>query len=262
MKVQRVAASRGAAWINDSIGLLKSGGRSVWLPAFLVGLLSALPYLGALLGLVMTAFYAGLVLCFDKPNAGHTIFSGFREGRFKRLLPLIALNIALGIVALLAMWHSISPLLATILSGYSPSEAEINALLWLLGKHMLWLVPLGIFLSWITQFAIPLISLGNRGGGEALSTALSAVIANLPALLINFILLLLVVIVACIVLVIPLTLISALLISKPMLSTLLAIPLTALLTAVILALMCGNMLFAYRDVFGQDGTNPGSELLF
>ena len=36
MDIQRVSAGRGAAWINQSIGLLKSGGKAIWLPALVV----------------------------------------------------------------------------------------------------------------------------------------------------------------------------------------------------------------------------------
>ena len=254
MEIKKVSAGRGAAWVNESIGLLKSGGKSIWLPALLVGILSALPYLGAVLGLVMIAFYAGLVLCFDKPDAGHTAFSGFKDGRFMRLLPVIALNIGLAIIALMALWPIMQPLVEAAMAGTEPDQAEVLAMLTGLAKHMLWLVPVGIIVSWITQFAVPLVSLGERAGGDAVSTALSAVVANLPALLVNLICLVLVVIVACIVLVIPLALVGALFASSPMLTTLLSIPLTALLTAVMLVLMCGNMLYAYRDVFGQDAT--------
>ena len=252
MEIKKVSAGRGAAWVNDSIGLLKSGGKDIWVPSILVGILSSLPFLGAVLGLVMIVFYAGLVLCFDKPGAGHSAFSGFKDGRFARLLPLIALNIGLAILALVAMWPSLKILFDAALSGVTPSEAEALAMLSGLAKHLLWLLPLGLLLSWITQFAVPLVSLGNRSGGEAIGTALSAIGSNLPALLVNLICLVLVVLVAGVVLMIPLMLVGALFSGSETLSTLFSIPLTALLTAVMLVLMCGNMLFAYRDVFGQD----------
>lgn len=252
MEVKKVSAGRGAAWVNESIGLLKSGGKEIWVPAFLVGILSALPYLGALLGLVMIAFYAGLVLCFDRPGAGHTAFSGFKDGRFMRLLPLIALNIGLAIIAMVALWPIMQPLVEAAMTGTEPSQDEALTMLTGLAKHMLWLVPVGVFVSWITQFAVPLVSLGERAGGDAISAALSAVMTNLSALVVNLVCLVLVVIVACIVLLIPLMLVGALFASSPMLTTLFSIPLTAVLTAVMLVLMCGNMLYAYRDVFGQD----------
>jgi hypothetical protein len=36
MLINKVSAGRGAAWINESIGLLKTGGMAIWLPDFWV----------------------------------------------------------------------------------------------------------------------------------------------------------------------------------------------------------------------------------
>ena len=129
MTIQKVSAGRGAAWVNESIGLLKSGGKAIWVPALLVGILSSLPYLGAVLGLVMIIFYAGLVLCFDKPNGGYTAFSGFSDGGFLRLLPLIALNIGLAILAILVLWPSMAPAIEAAMNGSTPSEDEVLMML-------------------------------------------------------------------------------------------------------------------------------------
>lgn len=264
MTIQKVSAGRGAAWVNESIGLLKTGGKAIWVPALLVGILSSLPYLGAVLGLVMIIFYAGLVLCFDKPNGGFTIFSGFTDGAFIRLLPLIALNIGLAVIALLALWPSMAPAIEAAMNGTSPSEDEVLTMLSSLAKHLLWLIPIGIFLSWITQFAVPLASLKKTSGSESIGLALRAIAANIPALIVNFLCLMVVIIVTGVILMIPIALIGAAFASSPMLSNLLVIPLTALLSAVIIALMCGNMLYAYRDVFGQTESAPepaNSELM-
>ena len=91
----------------------------------------------------------------------------------------------------------------------TPGEDEALAMLSSLAKHMLWLIPLGIFLSWITQFAVPLASLKRVSGGEAIALALRAIGANIPALIINFLCLMAVVILTGIVLMIPITLVSA-----------------------------------------------------
>ncbi len=252
MRIQKVSAGRGAAWINESIGLLKSGGKAIWLPALLVGILSSLPVIGAALGLLMIFFYAGLVLCFDKPNAGFTVFSGFGDGGFARLLPLIALNIALAIVAVWAIWPSMKPVFDAAISGVEPSTEDAMAMATGLAKHLLWLIPVGIFLSWITQFAVPLASLRKISGGESIKLALSAVSTNIPAMIVNFICLMAIVFLVGIVLMIPIALVGAAFAGNQMLSTLLVIPLTALLTAILIALISGNMLYAYRDVFEQE----------
>jgi hypothetical protein len=48
-----------------------------------------------------------------------------------------------------------------------------------------------------------------------------------------------------------LALVSAATAASPMLAKLAVIPITTVMTAVMLALLSGNMLFAYRDVFGE-----------
>lgn len=271
MRIQKVSAGRGAAWINESIELLKSGGKAIWVPALLVGILNYLPnfltsqigvqvYLGfpsdiwiqALFGVLMIIFYAGLVLCFDKPNGGYTVFSGFSDGGFARLLPVIALNIALAIIAIWAIWPSMKPVFDAAMSGMEPSTEDAMAMVTGLAKHLLWLIPIGIFLSWITQFAVPLASLRKISGGESIKLALSAISANIPALIVNFFCLMAIVILVCIVLMIPIVLVEAAFAGNQILSSLMVIPLTALLTAIVIALVSGNMLFAYRDVFKQE----------
>ena len=258
MRIQKVSAGRGAAWVNESIGLLKSGGKEVWVPALLVGVLSSLPYLGTVLGLIMILFYAGLVLCFDKPDGGHTVFSGFSDGGFGRLLPLIALNIGLAALAMLVLWPSMQPVLEAAMNDQTPGKAETLVMVEALSKHLPWLIPVGIFVSWITQFAVPLASLKRFSGTEAIPLALRAIGANIPALIINFLCLMVIVIVVGIVLMIPITLVNTLFAGSPMLAGLLSLPLTAALSAVIIALMCGNMLYAYREVFDEPGTGADS----
>jgi hypothetical protein len=54
-----------------------------------------------------------------------------------------------------------------------------------------------------------------------------------------------------IVFIIPLALVSAATASSPLLTNIAVIPITTVMTAVMLALVSGNMLFAYRDVFGE-----------
>jgi uncharacterized membrane protein len=144
------------------------------------------------------------------------------------------------------------PVLDAAMSGAEPSTEDAMAMVTGLAKHLLWLIPIGIFLSWITQFAVPLASLRKISGGESIKLALSAISANIPALIVNFFCLMAIVFLVCIVLMIPIALVGAAFAGNPMLKGLFEIPLMALLTAIIIALMSGNMLFAYRDVFEQE----------
>ncbi len=185
MDIQRVSAGRGAAWINQSFGLLKNGGKAVWLPALVVGVLASMPLVGAAFGILIVFFYGGLVLCFDRPNAGFDAFSGFRDGGFGRLAPVLLLNLALAALALAALWPVLQPILQAAGEGREATPEEALAFLSGLAGPLLWLIPLSILVHWISQFAVPLATLKRLSGGEALSQALKAVFANLPALLVN-----------------------------------------------------------------------------
>lgn len=263
MLINKVSAGRGAAWINESIELLKTGGMAIWLPALLVGFLGSLPYLGGLLGVLIIFFYGSLVLIFNKPNGHHNAFSGFTEGRFARLFPLLALNILFGVIALLALWPMLQPIYEAALQGTKLSEQQAIGFMLNFGKQLLWLIPVSIFISWITQFAVPLVSIAGLTGGEAIRQALIAIKNNWSALLVNFICGVLVVIIISIIIMLPMMLISAALASSPLIMNIAIMPFTTVLTAVMVALMSGNMLFAYRDVFGETEvtTTKDSEFL-
>lgn len=265
MDIQRVSAGRGAAWINQSVGLLKSGGKAVWLPALVVGVLASLPLVGIMVGVaLMMFFYGGLILCFNRPNAGFNAFSGFRDGGFARLLPVMLLNVAFLVIVLIVMLPSLQPIMQAANEGREPTPEEAIYLLGNLAKNLVWLIPINILVHWISQFAVPLATLKRLPGGEALSLAIKAVFSNLPALLVNLLCLMIVLSVIAVIAMIPMMVLGALFAGNQLMANLVVLPVSALLATVILVLMGSNMLFAYRDVFGADapaGDAPVSELM-
>lgn len=256
MDIQRVSAGRGAAWINQSFGLLKSGGKAVWLPALVVGVLASMPLVGVVFGILIVFFYGGLVLCFDRPNAGFDAFSGFRDGGFRRLAPVLLLNLALAALALAALWPVLQPILQAAGEGREATPEEAMALLGGLAVPMLWLIPLSIGVHWISQFAVPLASLRRLPGGQALALALKAVLANLPAMLLNLLCLAIAAGVISMIALIPMTVLGLLFAGNQVLANLAVLPVAAVLSTVLMVLMGGNMLFAYRDVFGETAETP------
>ncbi len=258
MLINKVSAGRGAAWINESIGLLKTGGMAIWLPALVVGFLGSLPYVGALLGFAIIFMYGGLVLTFSQPNGQYNAFSGFKDGRFARLLPILALNIVFAALALIAIWPIAQPIYEAGMQGTKLSEEQALQFASGFGKLLLWLAPASIVISWITQFAVPLATLNVMTGGQAILHSLSAIKRNWSALLVNFICIVVVVIIVSIIFMLPMMLISAALASSPLIMNIAIIPFTTALTAVMVALMSGNMLYSYRDVFGEPDT-PASK---
>lgn len=263
MLINKVSAGRGAAWINESIGLLKTGGKGIWVPALIVGILGSLPYLGALLGVLIIFFYASLVLCFSQSDGRYNAFSGFKDGRLARLMPILLLNIALAALAIAAMWPSLQLIIDAGMQGTKLSEEQAIEFMMNFGKQLLWLIPVSIFINWITQFAVPLAVFNDISGSKAMTQSLGAIKTNWPALIVNFVCFFIVVIVCSIAIMLPMMLISTMLASNPLLMNIAIMPFTTLLTAVMVALMSGNMLFSYRDVFGGAESKPtdNSELL-
>ena len=264
MDIQRVSAGRGAAWINQSFGLLKSGGKAVWLPALVVGVLASMPLVGVVFGILIVFFYGGLVLCFDRPNAGFDAFSGFRDGGFRRLAPVLLMNLALAALALAALWPALQPILQAAEQGREATPEEAMAFLGGLAVPLLWLIPLSIGVHWISQFAVPLASLKRLPGGQALALALKAVLANLPAMLLNLLCLAIAAGVISMIALIPMMVLGLLFAGNQVLANLAVLPVAAVLSTVLMVLMGGNMLFAYRDVFGADAPAsdaPVSELM-
>jgi len=251
MALNKVSAGRGAAWINDSIASLKTGGKAIWVPALLVGLLGSLPYVSALQGVFILFFYGSLVLCISEPGGRFNVLSGFQNGNFSRLIPVMLLNIVFAVLVVAVLWPTLKVAVEAAMNGTSVSDAQAVALAKGVLRHFVWLLPVGILMHWTTQFAVPLATIGGLAGTQAISQALNAAFSNIPAMLVNLLCLFIAMLLVVIVFIIPLALIGAATAGSPMLAKIAVIPVTTVMTAVMLALVSGNMLFAYRDVFGS-----------
>lgn len=251
MTMRKVTAGRGAAWINESIATLKHGGSTFWIPALIIGLLGAIPYLGAVQGLFILFFYASLILCINNPQQNNNAFSGFQNGNFNRILPILLLNIAFACIVILATLPQLKVVAEVTISGQELSEEQALQFLKDVFKHMTWMLPLGILLHWVSLLALPLASIGQQPGGNAIKQALQATFSNLPALIVNFICLVIVSICIIFICMIPFGIISIIFNSSPMLTNIASIPFATIMTTLIIGLMSANMFHAYRDIFGD-----------
>lgn len=251
MPINKVSAGRGAAWINESIAALKTGGKSIWAPALLIGFLGSIPYLSMLQGALILFFYGSLVLCISRPDGQFSAFSGFQNGNFNRLVPVMLLNIALAVLIIAVLWPTLKVAVDAAMQGTEVPQAQAVAMAQAVFKHFVWLLPIGILVHWLTQFAVPSATVGGLSGSDAIRQALNAVMANIPALLVNLFCLFIVMVLVVVVFMIPLALVSAATAGNATLTTIAVMPITTVMTAVMLALLSGNMLFAYRDVFDQ-----------
>ena len=251
MAINKVSAGRGAAWINESIASLKTGGKGIWVPALLIGLFGSMPYLSMMQGVLILFFYGSLVLCIAKPDGQFNVLSGFQNGNFGRLVPVMLLNIAFAVLVIAVLWPTLKVAVEAAMNGTTVPDAQAVEMAKGVLRHFVWLLPAGILMHWTTQFAVPLATVGGLAGTQAISQALHAAFSNLPAMLVNLLCLFITMLLVIIVFIIPLALVSAATASSPLLTNIAVIPITTVMTAVMLALVSGNMLFAYRDVFGE-----------
>lgn len=263
MTMRKVTASRGAAWINESISSLKNIGMPFWSQALIIGFLGSVPYLSMLQGVLVLFFYGSLVLCLNNSNGKNNAFSGFKNGNFIRLLPILILNMVAAVIVIAALWSELKLAVEVSMQGQQLSNDQAVAMVLAILKHILWMIPMLILLSWVSQLAVPLATIGEQPGVASLKIATQAVFSNLPAMIVNLICLFLALVVISIICIIPIALISATLASNQMLMQIIIIPFTTVMTAILIALLSANMLFAYRDIFGETeaGITKDSEFL-
>ena len=263
MLINKVSAGRGAAWVNESIIALKMGGKAIWIPALIIGLLGSIPFISAIQGVLMLFFYGSLVLCLNNPSQHNNLFAGFQNGNFNRILPILILNIAFAGLIIIALLPEIKALINLSMQGQSLNEVQALEFIKGVLKHMAWILPLGILLHWITLFAIPLASVAEQSGTNAIMLALQATFRNLPAMIVNLLCLIMLSILIIFMCIIPIGIFSLVFASTPQLLNVVSIPFTAVMTAIIIALMSANMLHAYRDIFGavEVATTKDSEFL-
>ncbi len=263
MTMRKVTAGRGAAWINESIGSLKNIGMVFWSQALIIGLLGSIPFLGMLQGVLALFFYGSLILCLSNSKGQYNAFSGFQNGNFFRILPILLLNIAASVIVVITLWPELKLAIDSSMNGQQLSNEQALAIVLAVFKHMLWMVPMLILLHWVSSLAIPLATIGEQHGMDAIKQATKAVFSNLPAMIVNLICLILVMVIVSIICIIPISIIGAALASNQTLMQIVLIPFTTVLAAVLLAMMSANMLFAYRDIFGasEENTTNDSEVL-
>lgn len=265
MAIQKLDAGRGAAWVSDGIAAVRSNSAPYLLACLLIGLISSLPLIGLIFGLLMPVFYGGLqsLLHRQAQGGGATVgqaFDGFQQdGAFARLLPIVLANLAFAVVMLVIIAVTVGVAVFQLIKSGQSQQPDVHLLLALLPKLALLLlivVPLGIFFGWVMMLAIPRAMLDQVPGMTAMSESVEAIFANLPAFLVNLICLFLVMFVFILVLMIPMTVVGLLQQRSPFLGFFLQIPVMAVFTGVTLAFYNAVMYRAWREIFASAGTAP------
>lgn len=279
--IRKLPASAGAEWLLGGFTLVRQAPVALCTLGALWGLFGsmvvmlglAVPPLAMLLQLLLSlagpVLFAGLVCAVREVAQGRDVspahlWQGVREGRVPALLatilPQAVAGLALGILLLtlvgtdqLQQLVSVSnELTALQQSGAQPTPEQIEALLAGLpvGGILLWLL-LGVLAAAavsITLFlAVPRIVFDRRGGLAAMVDSLRAGLANLPALIVFFLL----TCVALFAVYFVLMVLGA--IMEGVLGTLPALLVTQLLLmAAVMPLLAGAVYTAWVQVFGSD----------
>ena len=175
---------------------------------------------------------------------------------------ILALNLALGLLAVVALAATIGPALMAIVQqsgGRNPDPQQLLPLFPQMARTLLLLLPLGVVVGWITMLAVPRAMLDGVSGARAIADALAAMLANLGALTVNLLCLLVAMLVLMAVLMLPLLLVEALNAQHPFLGMLVQIPLTAVLTGAVYGLYTSIMYQAWREIFAADTPPPAPD---
>lgn len=269
MSVRKIAAARGAAWITEGLAIFKDNPKPYLSVCLLMGLLSSLPFVSLGIGLFNAVFYAGLISALHRQAQGGTpqiaqIFDGFtRPGAFARVIMIALLNIAMAVFALIVLAIAIGPALIEMIrqGNTQPDETMVLALLPRMGVALLVLLPLGIFVSWVSMLAVPRAMLDEVPGTQAIREAMSVIFANLGALLVNLLCLFAIMLVLVALLMIPMFLLGLFSLKYPLLSGVLQVPVMTVFGGAVFALYSSIMYQAWRDIYAGEivkTSAPGS----
>lgn len=213
--VRKVRPSAGAEWLLGGFALLRRSPFGLGLLGALFGLLAVVlamltlssPGLMLLQQLVMMLLgpllVAGMVWAAREvdqgrsANPGH-LLRGIQEGKTTRLWATLLPQIAAGIVAVLLLVVVVGPAdLQKLAMAVEQSQGQSNPDPSLfgglpVGKLLLWLVvavAVGIVAGFFTFTAIPDMMFRDAGAMEAMKRSFRACVANLPALVVFFVLL-------------------------------------------------------------------------
>ncbi len=214
--VRKVRPSAGAEWLLGAFGLLRRSPFGLGLLGALFGLLAVVlamltmssPSLMLLQQLVMMLLgpllVAGMVWAAREvdqgrsANPGH-LLRGIQDGKATRLWATLLPQIAAGVAAVLLLFVVVGPgdlqkLVVAVeqASGQANPDPSLFAGM-PLGKLMLWLVmalAIGILAGFFTFTAIPDMMFRDARAFDAMKRSFRACLANLPALVVFFVLLL------------------------------------------------------------------------
>ena len=283
--IRRLSASAGAEWLLGGFALLKKAPMALGTLGALWGLLGTMvvflaavvPPLAAALQLLLAiagpVLFAGLLWAVrevqqDRPALPAHLSRGLQDGHapalLATLLPQVVAGLLLGVLLLvlvgpdqLQRLSAVSTELNTMAAaGEQPTPEQVQAMVAELpaGRILLWLVA-GLCVAMAaaaTVFvAVPRILFDGRPGLAAMGDSLRAALANLPAVLVFF--LLAVIALFAVYFMVMLVALLAQAVAGPLFGALVA---QVLLMAVVMPLLAGSALVAWGQLFGGTSAAP------
>ena len=277
--VRKVRPSAGAEWLLGGFGLLRRSPFGLGLLGALFGLLAVVlgmvatssPGLVLLQQLVMMLLgpllVAGMVWAAREvdqgrgANPGH-LLRGIQDGKTTRLWATLLPQIAAGMVAVLLLFvvvgaADLQKLVTVVEQAQGQADPDPSLFAGLpMGKLMLWLVVaviVGIVAGFFTFTAIPDMMFRDARAFDAMKRSFRACIANLPAMVVFFVLLLIAAI--AITLVVQLVGFVVRLVAGD--SAMLFVS-QVLTMAVLMPVVTGAMYHAWKQMVAGEGAVPGA----
>ena len=215
-QVRKVSASAGAEWLMGGFGLLRRSPLGLGLLGAIFGLVAALlnfaglasPALVLVQQLAMMLLgpllIAGLVWAAREVDQGRAampahLLRGVRDGKAGRLWATLLPQFAAGLAAVVLLFVIVGPsslqaLVAAAEQAQANPDTDPSALIAALpvGRMFLWLLlvlVVGVLAGFFTFTAIPDLVFSDTGAIAAMKRSFRACMANLPALILFFVLL-------------------------------------------------------------------------
>jgi hypothetical protein len=258
MRIKTVPASQAAAWLNASLQFLRTADVSIWTPPVLLALILNLPYLANLFSIGIVFFLSAILIGYQS-RTKTSLFAAFKDGIWRRLIPLFSVHFLFSLLLLTAISPALAPLMAAAEAGKELSRSELMPILNQLVDSMLWFIPAILVMNWLTFFYLPLASFTQQSGFAIFKYALSALFKNITALVLYSLLLIIFIFVLSIGLSLLTLIIKTVALYSALIGQILLILMHVGVTALLLAFLSANMLFAFRDVFQDDAPETNAD---
>ena len=267
--VRKVPASAGAEWLLGGFSLLRRAPLTLGLLGLIWGGVSALAsvtgqlWLSLVMGLLGPILFAGTIYAAREVDSarparpGH-LLQGLREGKavalMAMLLPQIAALLLLSLLLVVMIGSQQLQAIVQVMEQMQTNPDPELAKSLPAGRMLAWLavaMVVGVVAAFFTFVAIPQVMFTGHGAFASMATSFRACVRNLPALAVMIVLLLITLFAASIAVNLLIVLLTWAIGPQP--ATFIG---QLLLMAALLPVMAGTVLYAWRQMLGDDAALP------